>query len=102
MYVYNTYQWIYNCTKFGKIRINPNYVIFVLQNAKYYCEDISEGKERTPVSCINELLNQSPPKFSYCTDRVCGDDVTINTDQSFLIGCNCTDGCRVSQTLSVS
>ena len=48
------------------------------------------------MSCINELLNQPPPQFSYCTDRACGDDVTINTDQSFLIGCDCTDGCRVS------
>ena len=67
-----------------------------LQNAKYYCEDISEGKERTPVSCINELQDQPPPTFSYCIDRVCSDDVIINTDQSFLIGCDCTDGCRVS------
>ena len=66
------------------------------QDAKYYCEDISEGKERTPVSCINELQDQPPPPFSYCTERVCSDDVTITTDRSFLVGCDCTDGCRVS------
>jgi len=47
------------------------------------------------VSCINELKDEPPLDFEYSTDRVCGDDVMINTEQSFLIGCDCTDGCRV-------
>ena len=67
-----------------------------IQTAQYYCEDISHGQEKTPVSCINEVQDEAPSTFDYCTDRVCGDGVMINTDQSFLIGCDCTDGCRVS------
>ena len=49
------------------------------------------------MSCINEVRDEAPSTFDYCTDRVCGDGVMINTDQSFLISCDCTDGCRVSE-----
>ncbi|XP_065890411.1 histone-lysine N-methyltransferase SETDB1-B-like isoform X3 [Dysidea avara] len=63
-------------------------------DTKYYMKDISDGKEKKPVSCVNELQNQAPPSFHYSTDRMCGDDVIINTEASFLIGCQCTDGCR--------
>ena len=94
---------IHNCSKMSRsvvlTMLTLCVCVFILQDTKYYMKDISDGKEKKPVSCVNELQNQAPPSFHYSTDRMCGDDVIINTEASFLIGCQCTDGCRVSHNL---
>ncbi|XP_043074273.1 histone-lysine N-methyltransferase SETDB1-A isoform X2 [Puntigrus tetrazona] len=59
-----------------------------------YLQDISEGKEVLPVPCINEVDNTLAPNISYTKDRVLAPGVSINTSPDFLIGCDCTDGCR--------
>lgn len=59
-----------------------------------YLPDISEGREVMPVPCINEVDNTLAPNVTYTKDRVLGPGVSINTSLDFLIGCDCTDGCR--------
>ncbi len=56
--------------------------------------DISEGREVLPVPCINEVDHTLAPNISYTKDRVPAPGVSINTSPDFLIGCDCTDGCR--------
>ncbi|XP_073678229.1 histone-lysine N-methyltransferase SETDB1-A isoform X2 [Garra rufa] len=59
-----------------------------------YLPDITQGREVLPVPCINEVDNTLAPSISYTKDRVPGLGVSINTSSDFLIGCDCTDGCR--------
>lgn len=56
--------------------------------------DISGGKEVVPVPCVNELNTVSPPPLTYITHRVPAPGVFINTNLDFMVGCDCTDGCR--------
>ncbi|KAK2887525.1 hypothetical protein Q8A67_015753 [Cirrhinus molitorella] len=59
-----------------------------------YLPDITQGREVLPVPCINEVDNTLAPNISYTKDRVPAPGVSINTSSDFLIGCDCTDGCR--------
>ncbi|XP_051727894.1 histone-lysine N-methyltransferase SETDB1-A isoform X2 [Ctenopharyngodon idella] len=59
-----------------------------------YLPDISEGKEVVPVPCVNEVDNTLAPNVTYTKDRSPAPGVNINTSLDFLIGCDCTDGCR--------
>lgn len=59
-----------------------------------YLPDISEGKEVMPVPCVNEVDNTLAPNVTYTKDRVPARGVFINTSSDFLVGCDCTDGCR--------
>ncbi|XP_067281473.1 histone-lysine N-methyltransferase SETDB1-A isoform X1 [Pseudorasbora parva] len=59
-----------------------------------YLPDISEGREVLPVPCINEVDNTLAPNVTYTKDRIPAPGVSINTSLDFLIGCDCTDGCR--------
>ncbi|KAF4080413.1 hypothetical protein AMELA_G00171020 [Ameiurus melas] len=59
-----------------------------------FLPDISGGKEAVPVSCVNELNTVSPPPLSYTSHRLPAPGVFINTDLDFMVGCDCTDGCR--------
>lgn len=56
--------------------------------------DISGGKEVVPVPCVNELNTMPPPLLTYTRQRLPGPGVFINTDPDFMVGCDCTDGCR--------
>lgn len=56
--------------------------------------DISGGKEVVPVPCVNELNTVSPPPLTYTRHRVPAPGVFINTNLDFMVGCDCTDGCR--------
>uniref|UniRef100_A0A8C4Q2F9 SET domain bifurcated histone lysine methyltransferase 1b n=1 Tax=Eptatretus burgeri TaxID=7764 RepID=A0A8C4Q2F9_EPTBU len=56
--------------------------------------DISGGVEDVPVSCVNEIDSRPPPAVSYSKERIPATGVFINTSVDFLVGCNCTDGCR--------
>lgn len=56
--------------------------------------DISGGKEAVPVSCVNELNDVPPPPLAYTSHRIPAPGVFINTNLDFMVGCDCTDGCR--------
>ncbi|KAK7124467.1 hypothetical protein R3I94_018740 [Phoxinus phoxinus] len=59
-----------------------------------YLPDISVGREVLPVPCINEVDNTLAPNVTYTKDRILAPGVSVNTSLDFLIGCDCTDGCR--------
>ncbi|XP_072531688.1 histone-lysine N-methyltransferase SETDB1-A [Salminus brasiliensis] len=59
-----------------------------------FLPDISEGKELVPVPCVNESDSTHPPPLNYTRHRVSAPGVSINTSLDFMVGCDCTDGCR--------
>uniref|UniRef100_A0A3Q3X057 [histone H3]-lysine(4) N-trimethyltransferase n=1 Tax=Mola mola TaxID=94237 RepID=A0A3Q3X057_MOLML len=67
---------------------------FQPQRPFYYIPDITGGKEDIPLSCVNEIDSTPPPKVAYSKERIPEDGVFINTSADFLVGCECTDGCR--------
>ncbi|CAB1334526.1 unnamed protein product [Coregonus sp. 'balchen'] len=60
---------------------------FQPQKPYYYIRDITNGREDIPLSCVNEIDVTPPPDVAY-------NGVFINTSPEFLVGCDCTDGCR--------
>uniref|UniRef100_A0AAQ4RRI9 [histone H3]-lysine(4) N-trimethyltransferase n=1 Tax=Gasterosteus aculeatus aculeatus TaxID=481459 RepID=A0AAQ4RRI9_GASAC len=67
---------------------------FQPQRPFYYIHDITAGREDIPLSCVNEIDSTPPPKVAYSKERIPEDGVYINTSSDFLVGCDCTDGCR--------
>uniref|UniRef100_A0A8C4E9K6 [histone H3]-lysine(4) N-trimethyltransferase n=1 Tax=Dicentrarchus labrax TaxID=13489 RepID=A0A8C4E9K6_DICLA len=67
---------------------------FQPQRPIYYIPDITGGKEDIPLSCVNEIDSTPPPDVAYSKERIPEDGVYINTSADFLVGCECTDGCR--------
>ncbi|XP_075897044.1 histone-lysine N-methyltransferase SETDB1-B [Nelusetta ayraudi] len=67
---------------------------FQPQRPFYYIADITCGREDIPLSCVNEIDSTPPPKVLYSKERIPEDGVFINTSSDFLVGCECTDGCR--------
>uniref|UniRef100_A0A3Q3GMH2 [histone H3]-lysine(4) N-trimethyltransferase n=1 Tax=Labrus bergylta TaxID=56723 RepID=A0A3Q3GMH2_9LABR len=67
---------------------------FQPQRPFYYIPDITGGKEDIPLSCVNEIDTTPPPNVAYSKERIPEDGVYINTSADFLVGCECTDGCR--------
>ncbi|XP_067111743.1 histone-lysine N-methyltransferase SETDB1-A isoform X1 [Osmerus mordax] len=68
---------------------------FQPKEAKIFIPDLSQGHEVQPLSCINELHNHRPRGiFSYIKKQVGDGAVSINNSLDFLVGCDCTDGCR--------
>lgn len=61
----------------------------------YHLEDITDGKENVPVSCVNSLSEDPPPYLEYSAERFPGEGVHLNLDPDFLCGCDCTDNCQV-------
>ncbi|KAK3525485.1 hypothetical protein QTP86_032367 [Hemibagrus guttatus] len=59
-----------------------------------FLPDISQGKELLPVQCVNELNGVALPPLTYTRHRVPAPGVFINTSLDFMVGCDCTDGCR--------
>uniref|UniRef100_A0AAY5KZT2 SET domain bifurcated histone lysine methyltransferase 2 n=1 Tax=Esox lucius TaxID=8010 RepID=A0AAY5KZT2_ESOLU len=56
--------------------------------------DLTLGRENQPLSCINEINSIRPVSVIYNKDRVAAAGVSLNTSSDFLVGCDCTDGCR--------
>ncbi|XP_062867037.1 histone-lysine N-methyltransferase SETDB1-A isoform X2 [Trichomycterus rosablanca] len=59
-----------------------------------YLPDISEGKETIPVPCVNEVDSTRPDPLTYITRRQPAPGIFVNTNLDFMVGCDCTDGCR--------
>ncbi|XP_069074628.1 histone-lysine N-methyltransferase SETDB1 isoform X1 [Pleurodeles waltl] len=67
---------------------------FQPQKPYYYIPDITYGREDVQLSCVNEIDTTPPPQVAYSKERIPGKGVYINTSWEFLVGCDCTDGCR--------
>ncbi|XP_026140399.1 histone-lysine N-methyltransferase SETDB1-B isoform X2 [Carassius auratus] len=67
---------------------------FQPQRPFYFIRDITGGREDIPLSCVNEIDSTPPPSVAYSKERIPEDGVFINTSPDFLVGCDCTDGCR--------
>ncbi|XP_053561468.1 histone-lysine N-methyltransferase SETDB1 [Bombina bombina] len=67
---------------------------FQPQKPFYYIPDITYGREDVPLSCVNEIDRTPPPQVAYSKERIPGKGVFINTGWEYLVGCDCTDGCR--------
>ncbi|XP_030043724.1 histone-lysine N-methyltransferase SETDB1 isoform X2 [Microcaecilia unicolor] len=67
---------------------------FQPQKPFYYIPDITFNREDVPLSCVNEIDTTPPPQVAYSKERIPGKGVFINTSWEFLVGCDCTDGCR--------
>ena len=62
-----------------------------------FCDikDLSYGKENVPISCVNGIDRQYPDYVEYSNQRIPAKGVQLVLDPEFLVGCDCTDGCRV-------
>lgn len=54
------------------------------------------GKETAPVQVVNAFDYEYPSYVEYSSERIAGAGVHLNTDDEFLVGCDCVDDCRVS------
>lgn len=45
------------------------------------------------IPCINYYDESMPPACIYSTEKIPTEGVTINLDEDFLVGCDCTDDC---------
>lgn len=63
-----------------------------------FCDikDLSYGRETVPISCVNGIDRQYPDYVEYSNQRIPAKGVHLNLDPEFMVGCDCTDGCRVS------
>ncbi|CAH0395429.1 unnamed protein product [Bemisia tabaci] len=59
-----------------------------------YIKDLSYGKEKQPISCVNYLDNLMPQYVHYITEREPREGVHLNLDPGFLVCCDCTDDCQ--------
>lgn len=59
-----------------------------------HVEDISYGRENTPVPCVNEINHSWPLFMDYSTSRLPQEGVNICLDEEFLVCCDCTDDCQ--------
>ncbi|XP_064392242.1 histone-lysine N-methyltransferase SETDB1-like isoform X2 [Halichondria panicea] len=57
-------------------------------------DDISVGKERRPISCVNTVNEDRPEEFEYTASRTSQSDLNLCTDPELRVCCSCTDGCR--------
>lgn len=55
--------------------------------------DISEGVESMVVPCVNYYDTTMPPPCVYSAKRIPTEGVNLNSDASFMCGCDCTDDC---------
>jgi len=58
--------------------------------------DLSYSKENVPIPWVNSIDNSFPDHIDYSTVRIPQYGVYINTDDDFLVGCNCIDDCQDS------
>ncbi|KAJ8299143.1 hypothetical protein KUTeg_023203 [Tegillarca granosa] len=63
---------------------------------KTFCDikDMSYGKEDVPISCVNGIDRQYPDYVEYSNVRIPAKGVNLDLNTEFLVGCDCTDGCR--------
>eukprot|EP00795_Rhopilema_esculentum_P011410 gene11410-21609_t len=57
-------------------------------------DDISNGMEKIPISCVNERNDELPPNVEYISERIIGLGIDMNHDSGFLASCDCQDNCQ--------
>ena len=82
-------------TKYIYLALIASTIKILLQT---FCDikDVSYGKENVKISCVNGIDRSYPDYVEYSCERQPGKGVFLTTDSEFLVGCDCTDGCRVS------
>jgi len=73
--------------------VNPLAKYHILKPIKFL-DDLSEGLEFRPITCVNSINDELPPKIKYTITRQATAGVNINVDTDFLCGCDCTDNCQ--------
>ena len=58
-----------------------------------HIDDISEGKERVPIECVNVRTDERPEPFEYISTPIIHPSIGIRFDVPFVC-CSCTDGCQ--------
>lgn len=66
---------------------------FQLDKTFLHIEDLSYGKEKVPISCVNDLDHHNPIYVEYMTERQPAEGVNLNLDKNFLSACDCEDDC---------
>ncbi|XP_055917021.1 histone-lysine N-methyltransferase eggless [Eupeodes corollae] len=66
---------------------------YVLEKCLVNKKDISCGKEKMPIPCVNYYDETMPPACEYSAERIPTEGVPLNLDEEFLCGCDCTDDC---------
>ncbi|XP_076450778.1 histone-lysine N-methyltransferase SETDB1-like [Babylonia areolata] len=63
---------------------------------KTFCDikDLSYGKEKVPISCVNAIDRQYPDYVEYSSFRIPAKGVKIPLNEEFLQCCDCTDNCK--------
>ncbi|XP_071476179.1 histone-lysine N-methyltransferase SETDB1-like [Diadema antillarum] len=82
-------QFVHISTNIRRSRLN--YRFYYMQ-----MEDLSNGVEPVPISCVNECDTSVPPPLKYMTERQAVRGSKINTDINFLVGCDCVDDCATN------
>uniref|UniRef100_A0A2S2PMK8 Histone-lysine N-methyltransferase eggless n=1 Tax=Schizaphis graminum TaxID=13262 RepID=A0A2S2PMK8_SCHGA len=59
-----------------------------------FLDDLSEGLEFRPITCVNSINDELPQKIKYTISRQATASVNLNVDTDFLCGCDCTDNCQ--------
>jgi histone-lysine N-methyltransferase SETDB1 len=59
-----------------------------------FLQDLSKGLEFRPITCVNSINDELPPKMKYIISRQATAGVNINVETDFLCGCNCMDNCE--------
>ena len=70
---------------------------FIANDTFLHINDISKGKEKIPISCVNSIDQEVPDieNFEYSIIRKPLDkSVPLNTDPNLLEGCKCEDNCQ--------
>ncbi len=55
-------------------------------------DDITDGKEEVPISCVNCVDKERPPTIEYSRTRIALEGVPLDTNEESLEGCDCVDG----------
>jgi len=64
-------------------------------NAKYLkIDDITDGKESVPISCVNCIDTKKPEIIEYSSKRIALKGVPLDTNINLMEGCQCEDNCR--------
>lgn len=66
---------------------------YVLEKCLVNKKDISCGKEKMPIPCVNYYDESMPPACEYSAVRIPTEGVPLNLDEEFLCGCDCEDDC---------
>ena len=83
------------CIKNGW-KFHPQLLVTKKSNRKgVIYDDISRGREKFEIPVVNEVDGALPPlDFTYVTEYVAGENVSLSNNPSHMSCCTCTDNCK--------